>query len=80
MWFVWSFSFQFVKERKGVSGVFQSNLQSLQKVTVVFILLFKKPERQSSVEEKRKYVVAEILETEKSYVEALQMIQEVTHC
>ena len=35
-----------------------------------------KPERQSSVEEKRRYVVAEILETEKSYVEALKMIQE----
>lgn len=35
-----------------------------------------KPERQTSIEEKRKYVVAEILETEKSYVDALKMIQE----
>ncbi|XP_078357536.1 proto-oncogene vav-like [Oculina patagonica] len=35
-----------------------------------------KPERQTSIEEKRKYVVAELLETEKSYVEALSMIQE----
>ncbi|XP_074614930.1 proto-oncogene vav-like isoform X2 [Acropora palmata] len=35
-----------------------------------------KPERQTSIEEKRKYIVAEILETEKSYVDALKMIQE----
>ena len=40
--------------------------------------LLQKPERQTSIEEKRKYVVAELLETEKSYVEALKMIQEVT--
>lgn len=37
---------------------------------------FPKPERQTSIEEKRNYVVAELLETEKSYVEALKMIQE----
>ncbi|XP_048587151.1 protein vav isoform X2 [Nematostella vectensis] len=33
-----------------------------------------KPSRQSSQEEKRKYIVAEIIETEKGYVEALRMI------
>lgn len=38
---------------------------------------YQKPERQTSIEEKRNYVVAELLETEKSYVEALKMIQEV---
>ena len=40
--------------------------------------MLQKPERQTSIEEKRKYVVAELLETEKSYVDALKMIQEVT--
>ena len=40
--------------------------------------MLQKPERQTSIEEKRKYVVAELLETEKSYVEALKMIQEVS--
>ncbi|XP_031563071.1 protein vav-like isoform X2 [Actinia tenebrosa] len=33
-----------------------------------------KPTRQSSQEEKRKYVISELLETEKGYVEALRMI------
>jgi len=46
--------------------------------TVSSFVILQKPERQTSIEEKRKYVVAELLETEKSYVEALKMIQEVT--
>lgn len=44
----------------------------------ILVTLFQKPERQTSIEEKRKYVVAEILETEKSYVDALKMIQEAS--
>lgn len=47
--------------------------------TVSSFVMLQKPERQTSIEEKRKYVVAELLETEKSYVEALKMIQEVTN-
>ena len=63
-----------------------SNKQELKNCDVFILLfftlsisvaLFQKPERQTSIEEKRKYVVAEILETEKSYVDALKMIQEV---
>lgn len=46
--------------------------------TVSSFEMLQKPERQTSIEEKRKYVVAELLETEKSYVEALKMIQEVS--
>ena len=45
----------------------------------ILFTLFQKPERQTSIEEKRKYVVAEILETEKSYVDALKMIQEASY-
>ena len=47
-------------------------------MTTVFFLQKGKPSRQSSLEEKRKYVVAELLETERGYVQALQMIEEVS--
>ena len=40
--------------------------------------MLQNPAPQTSIEEKRKYVVNELLETEKNYVEALKMIQEVT--
>ncbi|XP_020906776.1 guanine nucleotide exchange factor VAV2 isoform X2 [Exaiptasia diaphana] len=42
--------------------------------TDILSVQIQKPTRQSSQEEKRKYVITEILETEKGYVEALRMI------